>query len=157
MSLSISNPASFGTPKFAFPGFFLEHWLSTALALGGFVILARMAAASFPSPAVAIRRMGAAKWQRTMRSGYVAVILLGSHAALFKYPGWGRWVATLDPVLPPLSLLVTAALVAMVMFKAAHVVRRRTERALRLSRPVTDFTRTPLPQRAERSPHRRAA
>lgn len=136
MTLTISNPSQAGSLRFAFPGFYLDHWLSTGFAIGGLLLLGRMALASFPSSGAAARRLGAKRWQRTMRSGYVAVVLLVLHAGLLKFPGWLRWVRTLDPVLPPLSLLVSATLIAMIAVKAAHIAERRDPVRTQVRMPV---------------------
>jgi hypothetical protein len=84
----------------------------------GLVALVLFGAMAALSNAAAKGRLGGETWRKTLRyGGYAALALALVHTALLKGASWGKYLRTLDPVLPSLSL--PAAL-----FAAAAVILR---------------------------------
>lgn len=101
--------------KFAYPDWFTANKVSVifgALALLIFTIMATI------SNRFTAFELGDKRWRMILRiGGYLAFIFVIIHVALLKYPEWIKWLTTMEPLLPPLSLLG-------IIFAAAVIILR---------------------------------
>ena len=107
--------------KFGFPDYFLEHIVAITFGLAAFIIFAYV----FKLSLLFRKYTGTAQktrlWRRKLRYGYVAVLLVFSHSFLLKYEGWTLWLATFDPLLPPLSLIVSTVIFFLIVLKIVQL------------------------------------
>ena len=102
--------------KFAYPNWFVDHNISVTFGILALFIFTIMAAISNH---FAILELGGKRWRMILRVGYLAFIFVIIHFTILKYPGWLKWFATREPLLPPLSLLEVIFAVAVVGLRIA--------------------------------------
>lgn len=119
----IKDPQHAQAAKFPFPDFFLQNSLSIIFALAGFLIFSWLVTLSINTQ----KRFGtpakSKKWRSMLRCGYFGVLMVFIHATLLKYEGWVSWATTLNPILPPLSLIVAVIGTCMILFKIAQLAK----------------------------------
>lgn len=123
LTLLVENPEAPGTRKFVFPAYFLDHWPAILLSLLAFVYFSYAFKISV-WPGKLLQASGQ-RWRRRLRYGYLAVLAALVHAVLLKLEGWISWIPTLDPALPPLSLITAAIGVLLILIKTRQLSRRR--------------------------------
>ena len=121
LTLLVENPDVPGTSKFPFPGYFLDHWpaiLISLLALAYFIYAFKISI----WPGQLLLSSGR-RWRRRLRYGYVAVLASLIHAVLLKFEGWISWLPSMDPALPPLSLITAMAGLFLILLKTWQLSR----------------------------------
>ncbi len=86
----------------------------------GIAALVLFGAMALVSRAGVKSRLGGEAWRRLMRyGGYAGLVLAAGHAALLKWSSWTNYFRTFDPVLPSLSLPLTAFAAAACVLRLA--------------------------------------
>ncbi len=125
LTLLVADPKNLTNKKFPFPEFFIDHWLAMLCSI---IALAYFTYAFKISVAPARFRMSAEHtllWRKRLRYGYVAVLFVLTHATLLKFEGWIAWFQSLDPTLPPLSLIVVCLGIVLIALKSIQLTRLR--------------------------------
>ncbi len=126
ITLVVADPASSSVNKFPFPSYFLDHWFSIALALLAVVYFTYAFKISIQPAPFLVSADRSKLWRKRLRYGYIAIIAIFLHASILKVDGWINWFKTLDPTLPPLSLIMLSIGFVLILLKAKHLnnVRR---------------------------------
>ena len=125
MSFFVRDPESTDQFKFPFPEFVLTHPISiTAAVMGAGIFTYGLYLSIKPHRFNGTPRKARA-WRAKLRYGYIGVLCIGLHMTLLKYEGWISWIETLDPALPPLSLLVAILVSCMILLKIAQLRRQK--------------------------------
>ena len=102
-----------------------EHKISIAFGLAALLILAIMAAIS---NRYFFYELGSRRWRFLMRFGYLAFIFALIHFSALKYKEWTEWFDSLDPALPPLSLLAALFGMGVVILRFALLLSIRKKK-----------------------------
>lgn len=121
----VSNPDQPSTPQFPFPTYFLDHFVSFAAAGVAFLVFSLACWISIKPVRYTENLARAKKWRQKLRYGYVGVLGIVLHATLLKYEGWGKWISTFDPLLPPLSLIIMTFVSILIVLKAVQLTKER--------------------------------
>ena len=119
------DPKSPEQAKFPFPDYFIDHPVSFISALLGFGLFSYAFILSLNPGKHNGTPQKARAWRRKLRYGYVGVLLICLHMTLLKYEGWGTWLQTLTPRLPPLSLIVASLLSGLILLKILQLKKAR--------------------------------
>ncbi len=121
--LTLPDPASPAAVKFPFPAFFLDNWESIAIALVALGYFSFACVISINPTRYCATPAAAIAWRKRLRYGYLATIAAIFHAGLLKYEGWLNWLASYEPLLPPLSLIALTLCAAFVALKATQLIK----------------------------------
>ena len=121
----VHNPDQLEAAQFPFPDFFLENILAITLGLAGLGIFSYAFRLSINTKRFTRTAAATRKWRRQLRYGYWGVLLIFVHSFLLKYEGWLSWIASFDPILPPLSLIVSILVSLLIGFKIVQLVREK--------------------------------
>ena len=124
-SLIVRDPEAITTPKFPFPDYFTSHPVSFIAALLGFGLFSYAFILSLTPQRYNGTPQKARSWRKKLRYGYVGVLCICLHMTLLKYEGWGTWLKTFTPTLPPLSLIIAALLSALILLKILHLKKEK--------------------------------
>ncbi len=123
LTLLVANPDAPDTRKFQLPDYYIEHWPAMLLSAMAFVYFTYAFKISiWPQP---LLQTSGHHWRRRLRYGYIAVLLAFTHAMLLKIEGWLNWLPTLNPVLPPLSLIIACIGLLLILLKIWQLARLR--------------------------------
>ncbi len=128
-TLFTPDPAGSTQYKFPFPSYYTDHLPAMLLAVAGFVLFTYLFVISIRAERFTGTPEKAKVWRRRLRYGYIGVLLIFLHSFLLKAEGWFTWVTTFVPTLPPLSLIVSALVLGMIVLKVWHL--RRVGRVFR--------------------------
>lgn len=123
LTLTVTDPEAPGAMKFPFPEYFLGHWPAILISLLAFIYFSYAFKISV-WPGKLLQSSGQ-RWRRRLRYGYVAVLAALVHAVLLKFEGWISWLPTMDPALPPLSLITAAIGLLLILLKTWQLSRSR--------------------------------
>ena len=99
--------------RFPLPEFYLDNLAAVLFGVAAFLILVNSARLSLFPGAAPVDEARLRRRRMALRCGMIAVPATIIHVVTLKYPGWIEWLATMEPHLPPLSLLVAGAAVAL--------------------------------------------
>ncbi len=106
--------------KYSGAGWYLSHWLTTAMGAMVLILLLAIALCSFPR---AMKKLGKRKWMILQKLAYLVLILLVVHLlSLGKVPGWIKWLKTFDEPLPPGAFTTTAFCVLVLLLKVVDLI-----------------------------------